>query len=390
MKNALIIQGKWFVLLGLSLSIFLLSSYRLVGYIGFAITLISTLHNSKKITIDKLFKASALCMIFIILRFLLQLAMGVWYDGTARSLLLQVFIYFYIIIIRNSTLELNDWRWILERYAFFILILSIYLLLTNQLVSSRLFSTMFGNMVLIGFGISFIMTQLHIDKRVSIFWIILTILFVYLTFESDMRSAVIGEIVAVAFALYTSLRNEGIRFNRIFFFVIIAGIFLVPYIYMELYQPSTEITRTISYTVQQKVLTVFHKRLFSGRNELWPHIFESLKGHQFIGNGVGFNPGQVYETLLSSHNLFLFIRLEQGFIGLLAFIYLIYTLWQDYYFQKVNKSRYFVQGFMVAILMQQTFSLGLIGGKGAFSIGCWTVFIALSNQHKPNQKELES
>ena len=63
-------------------------------------------------------------------------------------------------------------------------------------------------------------------------------------------------------------------------------------------------------------------------------------------------------------------------MGLFSFMLLLSAIWEEYYTNKKNKTTFYVQGFLVTVLIQQTFSLGLIGGKGAFSVGCWTVFIA--------------
>lgn len=368
--------NKILMLTGLTLSIFLLSSYRVIGYIGFAIIIAVAIACAKKIHIDTIFKTAMLCASVLSIRFIIQVLCGQWYANTTGSLLFQIFIYFYIVLIRNSKFRIEDWKWIFSKYALIIFFISIYLLMRNQLSYSSFFSSMFGNIVLVGFGIALIMTSLEKKNRKRLCWLLILIVFIYCTYRSDMRSAVVGEMVGIAFSLYSSIRNEGKRFNKLFFIIVVFVCFSMPYLYLELYSPSTSVTREISSRMQNYILRFSSKRMFSGRNDLWPHIINSFEGHQLLGNGIGFNPGEIYNTALSTHNLFFFLRLEQGLVGLFSFMLLLSVIWEEYYTNKKNKTTFYVQGFLVTVLIQQTFSLGLIGGKGAFSVACWTVFIA--------------
>jgi len=378
LKSKRISRGSF--LLGISLSIFLVSTYRIIGYIGFAILLISAVFFVEKIYIDTVCKIVLLCELLLIARFLMQLFFGDIYPDTFRSYLIQAFIYLYILLIRNTMLQLKDWKWIFSRYAIVILIIGIYLFSNNIIEKSEMFSSMYGNILLIGFGISLILTHLETNVKGRIFWIIALVLFIFLSYESGMRSAFLGELIGVAFSLYVSLRNNGERINKNVFFMVVLLCFFVPYIYLELYSPSSNLMAEISSFLQLFVLRITSKRFFSGRDILWPYIIDSLNGHQFFGHGIGFNPGLIYDTSFSTHNLFLFLRLEQGIIGLVSFVVLLYTFWINYYKLSRNKTMFFVQGFMVTILIQQTFSLGLVGGKGGFSIACWTVLSAFSKQ----------
>ena len=380
MQKKVITYEKWLMLIGLACVVLLISKLRYIGFIGLAIIIFTVFFSIKKFKIEKFLIFPLFCIVLILFRFLLQFTLGQDYPDTFRSLLSQVFIYFYLILIRNSDFSFVEWKWIFSKYALVLLTIGIYLLLSNQLEKSDFFSSMFGNFLLVGFGITMILTRMELDERKRRFWAVSMLLFILLTYFSGMRSAVLGECLGLAFSLYSSLRNGGKKFNTIVFALIISICFAIPYVYLEMYLPTSETMAKISELVQSLVLKYTSKRMFSGRDVLWPYVINSLKGHQLFGRGIGYNPAQIYNTAFSTHNLFLFIRLEQGYLGFFSFVGLLYAFWKAFYQQNSNKVNFYVQGFMVAILIQQTFSLGLVGGKGAFSIGCWTVLAALSKQ----------
>ena len=97
-----------------------------------------------------------------------------------------------------------------------------------------------------------------------------------------------------------------------------------------------------------------------------------------LGYGVGFTPSEIYNTNFSAHNLFFFCRLETGIIGFVAFIVLLFNYLKGFY--KNRCSTVVGLAFMSSLMLQQTFSLGLLSGKGSFAIPCWFAFAILSLQ----------
>lgn len=391
MKPKLLIKPKLIILVGMLLSIFTANSYKVIGYLGSFTILAGALVSTRRMYADRIFKVAIFCMAVMFCRLIVQLTTNTWYAGTLRSFMLQMMVLLSIILFRNSELKLDEWEWIFIRFDLYIVILGTLLFLTHGLVKSSCFSTMFGNYLLIAFGMTMILYQLYDAKRDRITLGVIMLLLIVYTYLSEMRSAAVGELVGFSYMAYTSARHEGRVSNSITFILLMVLCFSVPYLYMELYNPSSDVTRELAIWLQQKVLVISRSRLFSGRNTIWLHILPAVKESLIFGRGFGFTPSLVYDTSLSAHNLFLFIRMEQGYVGLLAFMLLLFEIWVKYYRQKRNNTKFAAQGFMVAVLIQQTFSLGLVGGKGAFSIICWCVLIALTkreeiDQHEPQQE----
>ena len=306
---------------------------------------------------------------------------GNLYDGTVRSLILQVLIFSYIILIRSCKVTLFEWKWIFTRFSFYIMVIALLLLSRNLIQDSPFFGSGFGNFLLLTFGMIFVLMQLY-DNYAKWFFQLLLLVIIVFTFLSGMRSAVISELAGIFLFFCYRFAGDNKRFNNLVFILATVSCFLVPYIYLEFYSPSTDFTRDVSFWIQKQVLSYSGSRFFSGRNVLWDYIFPVVSEYFFFGCGIGFSPGMIFETHLSTHNLFLFLRLELGMVGLLAFMWLLYAVWKSIFLQSFNKTKLVIQSVMFAILLQQTFSLGLLGGKGVYSILCWTVFLALLNNER--------
>lgn len=381
MVNGLRISRKYILLLGMCLSVFISGVLSAVGYAGFLILFFCILFLSMNIKIDRVFCASLLCIILLFSRVFIQMIEGTLYDGSIHSLIAQVFVFIYVIMIRSCKVTLLEWKWIFTRFSFYIFIIAIVLLRGNLLQSSPIFFSTFGNFLLIAFGMVLILTQMY-DGNEKRFFQLLLFVFIVCTFLSGMRSAVISEVAGIFLLFCYKFVGENRRFNNLIFVLVTVSCFLVPFIYLEFYSPSTDFTRDASFWIQTQVHYYSGSRFFSGRNVLWDYIFPVVSEYFFFGCGVGFSPGMIFDTNLSTHNLFLFIRLELGMLGLLAFIGLLFTVWRSCFLQPMSEVKYAVQSVMFIIMLQQTFSLGLLGGKGVYSILCWTVLLALQNNER--------
>ena len=380
MKQQAINLKRILFLLGMMVSVFTSSHMKALGYAGIIILVLCTIFTAKQIQIDKFFQFSMMCLLFMVLRLVIQVFQGKIYGDSLRKFLLQASLFLFIVLIRNTKMLLEDWRGVFFGFAVYLLIWGGYLFVTHQLEYSALFGTLFGNFTLVGFGLCMILINLYERKRMKAFIILMMAAFLLMSFFSGMRSALIAEVFGLAYMIFTSLRQVGKKFNVFIFVLIMALCFLIPYIYLELYNPSFEFTRQFSSWLQRMVLKITGDRLFSGRDNMWLSVIPILRKHQLIGMGIGYSPSSITGSSLSVHNLFIFLRMEQGFCGLILFIALLFNVWNDYFKQERNKTKYAAQGFLLAIMIQQTFSLGLVGGKGAYSFIAWLVLVSLTKK----------
>lgn len=70
------------------------------------------------------------------------------------------------------------------------------------------------------------------------------------------------------------------------------------------------------------------RRLNSGREILWPTVWEAIEANPVLGMGPGAVPGDLYETTLSAHSLYLQIGLQTGIVGFALLFLLFLSLWR--------------------------------------------------------------
>jgi O-antigen ligase len=66
----------------------------------------------------------------------------------------------------------------------------------------------------------------------------------------------------------------------------------------------------------------------SGRQVLWPVVWQAIVEHPLLGMGPGTIVGDVYTTTLSAHNLYLQIGLQLGYVGFGLLLLLFWSLWR--------------------------------------------------------------
>ena len=380
--NKEINYNQWIILVGFILSPFMLGIYRIIGYIGLGLILLGIFINTKRFKFNGI-SITALGLIGLVsIRVMIQLWTNTVYSNTVRSAVLQILTYLYIIGVCNSEISLMKWKWILDKAALSYFIVGVFLLFTKQIAYSDYFSSMYGNVLLVVFGVFLI--DLYIDNNRKIFNVIKIILSLILIVFSEMRSALAGALIGVIYSFLPTTIINNKRINRIIFVVLMAICFIVPYIYLELSRPSSDFMSTVSSFLQDFTVKTTGHRFFSGRNSIWMYVLDYVKDDSFLGGGIGYNPAQIYETTHSAHNLFLFIRLEQGLVGLSIFVLLLMHIWNKYNTNMKGKMKKVVQAVFIAIMFQQTFSLGLLGGKGVFSFFAWAVLIVFTFGNQVN------
>lgn len=375
---------KRLLYVGFILSPFLMGVYRIVGYLGLLLILLGVFINIKTIRLTSISFWALASIILIVTRVIIQSFTNNLYASTFHSALLQILTYLFIIGISNTNNSLEDWKWILDRASAVYLIWGLYLFVTKQLDESMLFGTMYGNVLIVTFGVFLLDIFTDSNKVIRICECALALLFLYYT---NMRSALFGALIAIMYVLLPIKMINNKKFNTTIFIALVLVCFTVPYVYMELYSPSSSFTMRLSNYLQLSSRQLTGSRFFSGRHIIWPNVLHVISEVPIFGGGVGFNPSEIYDTTQSAHNLFLFLRLEQGLVGLCCFVLLIKSIWNDYNNRLSGSIKVSVQAIFVALMIQQTFSLGLLGGKGTFSFFSWAVLISYTKETINSENE---
>lgn len=340
--------------------------------------------SSATIKFDGVCKASICYIGLLLFRFMLLLMQGEIYRNSVNSLFVQCVLVVFALVIRNSKLSYRIWKTSIVFYAMVIAGVGVWLYITSSLVNSKLFGSAYGNILYI----ASVFCLIVLSRARSVILIVLSVLIVTLTWFSETRSAFVSEMVMYAVWLLFIKRKYKEKTYYLLFIMMITICFIIPYFYMALFNAAKiggtlgNISTYLSVFVREKTGANF----YSGRQILWPYIIEAMNEKFIFGYGVGFSPSEIYGTTFSAHNLFFFCRLEMGIIGFITFIMVLFNYFKDFY-----KNRYSTVvglAFMSSLMLQQTFSLGLLSGKGSFAISCWFAFAILSLQEPHNEMEV--
>src|SRR5690606_25982864 len=151
--------------------------------------------------------------------------------------------------------------------------------------------------------------------------------------------------------------TKNIKLFKAYFMTAIAAIISFVFLYPNLIYWSKFIYLndwSIRYTGQ---------RLMSGREILWQNLTQYIVDHPFLGLGTGILPSDILNTTLSSHNSFLHIALQNGFIALFLFFLILYTIWKSYFHTKDNRLTMLSAAFMIGILAYSSFEVVLTQNK---------------------------
>lgn len=118
------------------------------------------------------------------------------------------------------------------------------------------------------------------------------------------------------------------------------------------------------------------KNIESGRNIIWPLIYDFIKEKPVLGHGGGINLSNLYNTELSAHNLYLQVGVQVGVLGLILLFLFYFFLWKrtfDIYQRYMNMNVKVVGSIFVWILIVQNFEVTLFQNNVALSLPMFAI-----------------
>lgn len=122
------------------------------------------------------------------------------------------------------------------------------------------------------------------------------------------------------------------------------------------------------------------KNLFSGRERLWIDAYELIEESPIFGMGGKF-VGRENELLgMSTHNLFIFLRLEGGYVLLLLFLLAMFYVWtqinknMDYEYKALSVA------YIVGLFVRVSFDLTFLANNFGQSIMLWIPIVFILNR----------
>lgn len=187
-----------------------------------------------------------------------------------------------------------------------------------------------------------------------------------LIYMTTSRTVVLS--VAVMFFSWLTLKFSVRLFSKLFF-LIVSGNFAFLLIYVLLSKSNLANTiNNLSYKYTQKVF-------FSGREDIWGGVINYGMTSPFFGHKVGI---QIKEYLPSlpynhTHNQFLQIFVESGFLGLFFFLLLLYFIWKTYLKNLESHYVHWSACFFLGLLVYQNIEISLFFNMMSIGLIQWLI-----------------
>ncbi|MDU0444103.1 O-antigen ligase family protein [Staphylococcus haemolyticus] len=265
-----------------------------------------------------------------------------------------------------------DWneKVIQSIYRISIIFVSLHFLVWIAQGLGRQFSSIYPNSNILGpfmfLAIYFILMRIFTISKRTIPYIFLLIALIILI-ASDTRSVLLSILVGVAIYL---LWNKIIKFkigSIITFLIIVIGFGSVVFLYPKL-------PRWSQYgKLESWMLEHTGKSIMSGRADIWGRLSNLIDLRPVFGFGPNTVATDVIGRNASSHNLYINMALQTGYLGLIIFIFILFTIFMKYVYRGQNKLvRLSAAGF-IAILAHQLFEITLVQNQLSIGLFQWVV-----------------
>lgn len=215
-----------------------------------------------------------------------------------------------------------------------------------------------------------------IDKSLSIYTILLLFLIYTTTARADFFCALFFFILIFLF-----VKNKYIKEKTITLFwieIILMVVFVIIY--------PTLLEYDIGQAINEESQIYTGKELMSGRNRIWVLIFESALNSPVYGYGLAAIPESLYQISISSHNTFLQILMQQGFVGLGLFLLLIWTIIKELNIRNTNINVVISISFLFTLIIHECFEVCLTQNLMFIGLMFWFfIGIGLNGINEPIQ-----
>ncbi len=168
---------------------------------------------------------------------------------------------------------------------------------------------------------------------------------------------------------YTFLTRHAIteiRFRSWYYFtIILLMIGTVVYAFIAQY--------SAAYILNEYTRQYTGGNLLSGRETVWLPLISTILERPLLGFGSGSSIGNVIQTDLSAHNLYIQTAFQVGFVGLLAFFALLAAIWRLLWHGRSSFAVRLSGAFLIGILTHQMFEVSLTQNNLSIGTLQWLV-----------------
>lgn len=285
---------------------------------------------------------------------------------------LVAFVFFGVIFITRDQYIEGKWWFISSIFSI--------LLLTNFVMwlGSGLpvpFEGLYGNQNALGqasfvsFGVIGLSLLSSNERMSKALWVLMMIVACILSLSTGSR----GSIVATVIILLVFVVSPVISFSYVNRNIIFISILFVPFIILYMLiigNPS------VVNVINEIFTDIFGNTgsPLSGRAIIWSTIIQAAGHNPVLGLGASMVPSDLLDTGLSSHNIYLQIYLQSGFVGVSCFILILWNVWSILAKNTKNDKKIrWSLSFLLAAIFYDIFEATLIQNNLPFGVVKWII-----------------
>lgn len=155
--------------------------------------------------------------------------------------------------------------------------------------------------------------------------------------------------------------------GKIYFFAISYIVYFITIVYPKINEYSF-------YPVLNDLsMRFFQKPLLTGRDSIWRNTFKFIKDGPFWGYGSSISPEDLYDTTLSSHNLYLQTSIQVGITGVLLLAIFFFCIWNLSLNENNNKKIRLLSSYIIVIIIHQTFEVTFTQNQFSVALLQWSI-----------------
>ncbi|MBY7144657.1 O-antigen ligase family protein [Virgibacillus sp. NKC19-3] len=204
------------------------------------------------------------------------------------------------------------------------------------------------------------------SKLERLYFLILIALNFILIYCTNSRAVMVA--VAVVLLAWIFLKEFRKFFPYLFFVVVTLNIvFLITYVKLH--------NTSLGMFLNEISLKIIGKSFYSGRSVLWEEILQKVEEKPLFGYGLGVKASDITSFSLTAHNQYLQFMIEEGILGLVIFLLLLYSIWKllikrlDHYPSKLSAC------FFLGILIYVNFELTLFQNNYPIAFIQWLIIV---------------
>lgn len=265
-----------------------------------------------------------------------------------------------------------------------ILFLIIFIQIKITESSIEKFINYFSKMYYIGLSVVFICYNLKLTNIVSMtvckavfamsfFSMIKTKKKLLFTLLSGITFFLMGERTSAIIFIVIYILNEVIKrikkknIYRLLFIAFSIILIIIPrlYVWMQ-YQP-------IGETLNKYSKKISGENFFSGRNRIWKVVYDELEDNKVFGLTYNNSILKDNNINLSTHNLYVWLQMNGGYVLLVLYLIFLYTIWMKFYEYKDNEMDRWSSAYLLGFMLLVNFELLWLSNNFVVSIYMWFV-----------------